>query len=178
MMKITFANIFTYISLHVVQGGAKVGLQLWLSKTEFILVLLFINYCIIFHKNNYKLTFVPTYIEMHTYTHIQYNWRYVFRDIYEDTYVCIYTYEHIHIHTCLCEEAMIQGGLETKNLHLSYFYFLSFFTFPYNPWLSYIPGIILSEMLSFLKCVYLLINQMGNLALGFVVRINDKVFRW
>ena len=40
-----------------IQGGATVGLQLWVHKTEFVLVLLFINYCIIFHMNNYKPTF-------------------------------------------------------------------------------------------------------------------------
>ena len=45
------------------QGGAKVGLQLWVHETEFDLVLLFINYCI-FHMNNYKppfahLVFLP-----------------------------------------------------------------------------------------------------------------------
>ena len=27
------------------QGGAKVGLQLWGQETQFILILLFINYC-------------------------------------------------------------------------------------------------------------------------------------
>ena len=42
-----------------IQDGEKVGLQLWVCKTEFILVLLFINYCIIFHMNHCKLTFTP-----------------------------------------------------------------------------------------------------------------------
>lgn len=35
------------------QGAAKVGLQLWVSKTYFTLVLLM--YCIIFHTNNCNL---------------------------------------------------------------------------------------------------------------------------
>lgn len=35
-----------------IQGGAKVGLQLGMSETQFILRLLFINYCIIFHMDN------------------------------------------------------------------------------------------------------------------------------
>ena len=42
---------------HTHQGWAKVGLQLWVCRTqEFILILLFINYCIIFHANNCKPT--------------------------------------------------------------------------------------------------------------------------
>lgn len=36
------------------QGGAKVGLQLWVLETQFILMLLFINYHIIFYMNNYS----------------------------------------------------------------------------------------------------------------------------
>ena len=46
------------ITIGYIQDGAQVGLQLWVHETEFILVLLFINYCIIFHMNNYKPTFV------------------------------------------------------------------------------------------------------------------------
>ena len=42
-----------------IQGGTKVGLQLWIHEMEFFLVLLFINYCISFHTNNYKPTFAP-----------------------------------------------------------------------------------------------------------------------
>ena len=42
------------------QGGGKVGLQLYVK--QFILVLWFISYYIIFHKNNYKPTFAPPYI--------------------------------------------------------------------------------------------------------------------
>ena len=41
------------------QGVAKVGLQLWICTTDFIFVLLFINYCISFHMNNCKPTFAP-----------------------------------------------------------------------------------------------------------------------
>ena len=42
---------------------AKVGIQLWVSKTQFILVfLLLINYCIIFHMNNCEPTFASCYI--------------------------------------------------------------------------------------------------------------------
>lgn len=41
------------------QGRAKVGLQLWIHETQFTLVLLFINTCILFHTNNSKLTFAP-----------------------------------------------------------------------------------------------------------------------
>ena len=39
--------------------GGEAGLQLWVWKTQFIIVLLFINYYIIFHINNRKPTFVP-----------------------------------------------------------------------------------------------------------------------
>ena len=39
----------------IIQGGAKVGLQLYVK--QFILILLFINHSIIFHMNNYKPTF-------------------------------------------------------------------------------------------------------------------------
>ena len=46
-------------SIWTTQGGAKVGLQLWVWETEFTLVLLVINYCIIFHVNNYKPTSAP-----------------------------------------------------------------------------------------------------------------------
>ena len=38
---------------------AKVALQLCVCKTQFILVLLFIIFCIIFHTNNCKTTFAP-----------------------------------------------------------------------------------------------------------------------
>ena len=37
---------------------------------EFILVLLFINYCIIFHMNNYKPTFAPSCITGATFLKI------------------------------------------------------------------------------------------------------------
>ena len=40
-----------------IQDGAKVGLYLLVHETQFIAGLLFINYCIIFHMNNYKPTF-------------------------------------------------------------------------------------------------------------------------
>lgn len=40
----------------IVQGGSKVGLELWVWETEFIFDLLFIN-CIIFHANNCTPTF-------------------------------------------------------------------------------------------------------------------------
>ena len=36
--------------------GKNIDLQLWVCKTEFILVLLFINYCIILNMNNCKPT--------------------------------------------------------------------------------------------------------------------------
>ena len=39
--------------------GTKVGLQLLLHGTEFILVLLLINYCVIFHMNTVNLLFAP-----------------------------------------------------------------------------------------------------------------------
>ena len=39
-----------------VQGGAKVGLPLWVPETQSILVLLVIHYCVIFHSINYKAT--------------------------------------------------------------------------------------------------------------------------
>lgn len=42
-----------------VQGGAKAGLQLWLRETEFILVLSFINYCVVSHTNNCQATSAP-----------------------------------------------------------------------------------------------------------------------
>ena len=44
-------------------GGTKVGLQLWVHETQFIIVL-FINYYIIFRTDNYKPTFAPPYIIM------------------------------------------------------------------------------------------------------------------
>ena len=44
------------------QCGAKVDLQSWVCKTEFILILLFIYYCIIFHTNTCKPTFAPSCI--------------------------------------------------------------------------------------------------------------------
>ena len=49
-------TFFLYFS---VQGGARVGFQLWVRKADFILVLLFTNYCIIFHTNNCKPSFAP-----------------------------------------------------------------------------------------------------------------------
>ena len=60
--------------LRGIQDRAKVGLQLWVWETPFILVLLFINYCIIFHTNNCKPTFAPPYI-----------WMYIFILISSDT---------------------------------------------------------------------------------------------
>lgn len=41
-----------------IQGVANVGSQLWVCETQFIIVL-FIQYCIIFHINNCKPIFVP-----------------------------------------------------------------------------------------------------------------------
>ena len=38
-----------------VQGGAKAGLQLWVRETQFILVFLFINYCVIFRTTAVNL---------------------------------------------------------------------------------------------------------------------------
>ena len=46
-----FARGFNY--RHNVEGGAKVGLQLYVK--QFILELLFINYCTIFHKKTISL---------------------------------------------------------------------------------------------------------------------------
>ena len=46
-----------------IQSGSKVGLQLWVHETEFIPVLLFINYSTNFHTNNYKPTFAPPSIK-------------------------------------------------------------------------------------------------------------------
>ena len=46
--------------LTYIQEGAKVGLQLRVHEKEFTLVLLFINYYIIFHVNR-KLTSEPVY---------------------------------------------------------------------------------------------------------------------
>lgn len=43
----------------IIQGGAKGGLPLWVLETEFVLLLLFINECIIFHMSNCKPTFAP-----------------------------------------------------------------------------------------------------------------------
>ena len=39
-----------------IQGGAKVGLQLWVHDTVYSYI---INYCIIFHTNNCNPTFAP-----------------------------------------------------------------------------------------------------------------------
>ena len=58
---ISFLKLKSICKFHI-QDGAKVGVQLWVCKTqEFILVLLFSNYCTIFHMNNCKPTFVPPY---------------------------------------------------------------------------------------------------------------------
>ena len=49
-----------------IQGGAQVDIQLWVPETEFIpiLILLCINYCIIFQMNNCKPTFAtPLYFK-------------------------------------------------------------------------------------------------------------------
>ena len=56
--------IWVYLSFQMLYlkndtGWGKVGLQLEVYETEFILVLLHINYCIIFHTNNCKPTFAP-----------------------------------------------------------------------------------------------------------------------
>ena len=49
--------VYNMMLWYMYAGVGKVGLQLWVCDTEFILVLLFINYCIIFHMNNCKPTF-------------------------------------------------------------------------------------------------------------------------
>ena len=46
-----------FIIIGNIQGWAKVGLHFWGWETEFMFVLSFINYCIIFHTNNRKPTF-------------------------------------------------------------------------------------------------------------------------
>lgn len=38
-----------------IPGGAKVGLQLWVPEIEFIVVLLFISYCAVFHLGDISL---------------------------------------------------------------------------------------------------------------------------
>ena len=40
-------------------------------ETQFILILLFINYCIIFHRNNCKPTFVPPCVCVCVCTHVK-----------------------------------------------------------------------------------------------------------
>ena len=62
-------HLHVYVNTH---GRAKVGLELSVCKTEIILILLFINYYIIFHISNYKSTFAPpcVLIYYYTYTHI------------------------------------------------------------------------------------------------------------
>lgn len=45
-----------------IQSGAKEGLHLWTHKTQFIHVLWFISYYIIFHTNDSKPTFAHKYI--------------------------------------------------------------------------------------------------------------------
>lgn len=49
--------------MYIAQGGVKVGkvgLQLWVC--EFVLILLFIDFCINFHTNICEPTFAPPYI--------------------------------------------------------------------------------------------------------------------
>lgn len=54
----SFLNIcIFYITFPYIKGRGKVSLPLGVHKTEFILILSFINDCIIFHKSNRKPTF-------------------------------------------------------------------------------------------------------------------------
>ena len=45
-----------------IQGGEKVGLQLWVHKTQSLFLY---YYCIIFHKNIHKSTFAPSCVNHH-----------------------------------------------------------------------------------------------------------------
>ena len=53
-----YFNLLTAWYISIIQGGEKAGLHLQACETQFILVL-FINYCIIFHTNNCKPTLAP-----------------------------------------------------------------------------------------------------------------------
>ena len=64
---------FAHYLCFFMHGWAKVGLQLWVCETEFILVLLLIDYCIIYLDYYCKPTLpTPEYtcIHTHTYLHI------------------------------------------------------------------------------------------------------------
>ena len=53
--------IHLYLHTHRNAGWGKRRFTVEYMK-QFIFVLLFVNYCIIFHTNNYKPTFAPPYV--------------------------------------------------------------------------------------------------------------------
>ena len=58
--------MYTHTHTHT-QDVAEVGSQFWVCEIQFVLVLVFIDYCIIFHTNNCKPTFAPPCIFVHIY---------------------------------------------------------------------------------------------------------------
>ena len=58
-----YFNLLTAWYISIIQDGEKAGLHLQACETQFILVL-FINYCIIFHTNNFcpTLYIFPTFL--------------------------------------------------------------------------------------------------------------------
>ena len=56
----------TYASGYIIHLGAKVVHSPEYTE-QFILVLLFINYCVIFHMDNCKSTFVPPCVSLNFY---------------------------------------------------------------------------------------------------------------
>lgn len=51
-----YATCYTqHKTMDILQGRTKVGIQLWVWETEFILVLLFIDYCIVFIQTTVNL---------------------------------------------------------------------------------------------------------------------------
>lgn len=55
-------HTYIYVYIYIYSELAKIFLQLWVHKTAFIILLLFINYGFMFHMNNCKLILVhPVY---------------------------------------------------------------------------------------------------------------------
>ena len=55
---------FHVVYVCIIQDGRKIGLELRVRETKFIVVFLFNNYDIIFHVNNCKAAFAPSCVSV------------------------------------------------------------------------------------------------------------------